>query len=331
MSALLLKLLVLLAVFACVFLMVQQVSQMVLSSRLQRRQVNRRLELLSTGHTREQVIELMRQRAQAITSSGIIGRGLARFYSQHALAAVKVSAGQVALIAALAAFGLLLLLLIFAASMSVQITLGTVLLLSAIAGAVGIGLPYLWLVRRAQKRSRLMEEQFPVALDVFTRALLAGHPVAAAIELLTQEMPDPIGSEFGLVSDEVAYGSDLNSALHNLGDRWDLPDIKMFAVSLSVQSETGGNLAEILSNLSQVIRERASIYMKVRALSAEGRMTAWMLVVMPVATFVLLFIVNPGFFLDVAEDPIFKYGFGFLLVLYAIGSVWLRRLVNLKV
>jgi tight adherence protein B len=144
-------------------------------------------------------------------------------------------------------------------------------------------------------------------------------------------MPDPIGSEFGLVFDEVSYGSDLNTALHHLGDRWDLADLKMFAVSLSVQGETGGNLAEILTNISQVIRDRASMYMKIRALSAEGRMTAWMLSVMPVLTFVLLFIVNPRFFLDVAQDPIFKYGFSSLLVLYAVGVVWLRKLVDMKV
>ncbi len=176
-----------------------------------------------------------------------------------------------------------------------------------------------------------MEEQFPIALDTFTRALRAGHPVAAAIELLTEEMPDPIGSEFGLVFDEVSYGSDLHAALHNLGERWNLPDLKMFAVSLSVQGETGGNLAEILTNLSQIIRERASLYLKVRALSADGRMTAWMLVVMPVLTFVALFLINPRFFLDVADDPIFIYGFSILLILYIIGTIWLRKLVNLKV
>lgn len=331
MSALILKLLALLAVFACVFLIVQQASQIVFNQRLQRKQVNRRLELLSAGHTSEQVIELIRQRVQVVAGSGIFSRALARYYKLHALAAFNMSAGQMLLFAFAGAIGLFVLMVLLAASSGAAITLGTILLLATISAAVGIGLPYLWVGRRAQKRTRLMEEQFPVALDVFTRALLAGHPVASAIELLTHEMPDPIGSEFGLVFDEVSYGSDLNTALHNLGERWDLPDLKMFAVCLAVQTETGGNLAEILSNLSQVIRERASIYMKVRSLSAEGRMTAWMLVVMPVATFVLLFIVNPGFFLDVAADPIFKYGFTFLLILYAIGSLWLRKLVNLKV
>lgn len=331
MSALVLKLFVLLAVFACVFLVVQQVSQIILSERLQRKQVNRRLQLLSTGHTREQVIDLIRQRARAVTGSGPISRFFAQYHRKHALAALRTGAGQMVLYATMAVGILFAMLLLITAGIGTQITFGTILLLAVFSTAVGAGLPYLYVMRRAQKRTRLMEEQFPVALDIFTRALRAGHPVGAAIELLTQEMPDPIGSEFGLVFDEVSYGSDLNTALHHLGDRWDLPDLKMFAVSLSVQGETGGNLAEILTNLSQVIRERASMYMKVRALSAEGRMTAWMLAVMPVLTFVALFIVNPGFFLDVAQDPIFKYGFTILLVLYAIGVIWLRRLVDLKV
>lgn len=331
MSALMLKLLALLAIFACAFLLVQQISQIALNQRLQRKQVNRRLELLGAGHTREHVVELIRQKAQMVSGTGPISRMLARFYRKHALAAVRMSAGQMLAFAAATIAILVVLLLLLAISMGSQITAGTLMLVLSFAAALGAGLPYLYVTRRAQKRTRLMEEQFPVALDIFTRALRAGHPVAAAIELLTKEMPDPIGSEFGLVFDEVSYGSDLNTALHNLGERWDLPDLKMFAVSLSVQGETGGNLAEILTNISQVIRDRASMYMKIRALSAEGRMTAWMLSVMPVLTFVLLFIVNPRFFLDVAQDPIFKYGFSSLLVLYAIGVVWLRKLVEMKV
>ena len=331
MSAIILKVFVLLAVFTCVFLLVQQISQVFLTQRLQRKQVNRRLELMSAGHSREQVIQLIRQRAQAIGGTGLARVLLANYYRKHAIAALKIGASQTIVIALVAVAVTLVLALLVTVSTGAAITLGTVLLVAAFAVALGAGLPYLYVLRRAQKRSQLMEEQFPVALDIFTRALRAGHPIAGAIELLTQEMPDPIGSEFGLVFDEVSYGADLTTALHNLGERWDLPDMKMFAVSFSLQGETGGNLAEILTNLSQVIRERASIYLKVRALSADGRMTAWMLVVMPIATFVLLFLINPAFFLDVAQDPIFKYGFSMLIILYLIGVVWLRRLVNMKV
>ena len=176
-----------------------------------------------------------------------------------------------------------------------------------------------------------MEEQIPVALDVFVRGLRAGHPIAAALDLLTVEMPDPIGSQFGLVVDEVTYGAELRDALQNMAERWDLDDMRMFVVSLSVQNETGGNLAEILENLSKVIRERHAMMLKVRALSSEGRMTAVMLTVLPILTFTVLFMFNARFFLDVANDPMFVPGFTILIILYIIGFIWIRKLVDLKV
>ncbi len=110
-----------------------------------------------------------------------------------------------------------------------------------------------------------------------------------------------------------------------------LDDMRMFVVSLSVQSETGGNLAEILENLSQVIRERQTMMLKVRALSSERRMTAVMLTALPILAFSALFVLNPSFYLDVADDPAFIPGFAFLIILYVIGFVWIRKLVDLKV
>jgi len=105
----------------------------------------------------------------------------------------------------------------------------------------------------------------------------------------------------------------------------------MFVVSLSVQSETGGNLAEILENLADVIRARAAMYMKVRALSSEGRLTAWILTVLPAISLVGMFLVNPAFYLETAADPMFVWGFAILIVLYLVGLVWLRRMIDLKV
>ena len=144
-------------------------------------------------------------------------------------------------------------------------------------------------------------------------------------------MEDPLGSEFGIVADEVAYGAELTNSLLDLAERWDLQDIRMFVVSISLQNETGGNLAEILGNLSHVIRERASMYMKVRALSSEGRMSGWMLTVLPIFTFLMLFFLNPKFYFDVAEDKIFVYGFTGLIALYIVGVYTIRRMIDLKV
>ena len=176
-----------------------------------------------------------------------------------------------------------------------------------------------------------MEKQFPVALDIFVRSLRSGHPVPSAIDLLTREMEDPIGSEFGLVSDEVAYGSDLVEALHSMADRWDLDDMRMFVVSLSLQNQTGGNLAEILENISGVIRDRAQMFMKVRALSSEGRMTGWMLTVLPVGAFLMIFLGSPEFYLNVADDPMFIISSIVLVVMYVIGVITIRKMVDLKV
>ena len=116
-----------------------------------------------------------------------------------------------------------------------------------------------------------------------------------------------------------------------MAERWDLDDIRMFVVSLSVQNETGGNLAEILQNLADVIRARASLYMKVRALSSEGRMTGWMLTILPIAAFVGLFMVNPQFYLSVAQDSMFIIGAIMLAVMYLLGFVMIRKMIDIKV
>jgi tight adherence protein B len=208
---------------------------------------------------------------------------------------------------------------------------GQVLMVGTFAVALGFFLPLMYIQWRANRTRRKMEQQFPVALDVFVRGLRAGHPIAAALDLLTVEMPDPIGSQFGVVVDEVTYGAELRDALQAMAERWDLDDMRMFVVSLSVQSETGGNLAEILDNLSKVIRERHAMMLKVRALSSEGRMTALMLTILPVFSFTLLFLVNSKFYLDVADDPFFLPGFITLIVMYIIGFVTIRRMVDLKV
>jgi tight adherence protein B len=211
------------------------------------------------------------------------------------------------------------------------ISMGRLLISLTFAVVLGAMLPLMVLNFRATRTRKKMQEQFPVALDVFVRGLRAGHPIAAALDLLTVEMPDPIGSQFGIAVDEVTYGAELRDALQNMADRWDMEDMRMFVVSLSVQSETGGNLAEILENLSKVIRDRHTMMLKVRALSSEGRMTATMLTILPIFTFVMFFIFSPRFFLDVANDPWFIPGFAFLIVLYTTGLIIMRKMVDLKV
>lgn len=225
-------------------------------------------------------------------------------------------------------FGMLLLM---AMRWGIGISSGRILITATFATVLGVVLPLMAVNWRANRNRKKVEEQFPTALDVFVRALRAGHPIASALELLTVELTDPLRTEFGIVVDELTYGAELRDALQSMAERWDSADMRMFVVSISVQNETGGNLSEILDNLSRVIRDRHSMMLKVRALSSEGRMTAVILTVLPLFTFTLLFSVNPRFFLDVSNDPMFVPGFVFLGTLYVIGLLTIRRMVDLKV
>lgn len=333
MTGIFIRLFVLVAVFASIFLISQFAMAFVIGRRAETRAVNRRLQLLRSGLTTDQVSSILRKDMleRLPEDAGPLERIYYRFQRVVRMAAMRSDPRTVLVMCGLAFAGLVALILFLTWSAKLPITGGVIELIVGISAAMAFGLPLMWISRRAEKRRKRMEEQFPVALDIFVRALRAGHPVSAAIELLTQEMEDPLGSEFGLVSDEVSYGANLTDALSALAERWDLDDIRMFVVSLSLQSETGGNLAEILGNLATVIRERAAMYMKVRALSSEGRMSGWMLTVLPVFTFVSMFLVNSRFYLDVATDSIFIYGFTTLLVMYVIGVWMIRRMVDLKV
>ncbi|MFC4293520.1 type II secretion system F family protein [Novosphingobium tardum] len=321
------------AIFASVFVVAQLALGSAWRRRMQTGAVNLRLRMIREGGTREEVIARLRKNTPRdfddlpeFLATRLQSLQRTMLASAIPLAPVQILLGMVALFVVLC-----VILLLASRAGGFPLTMGIFQLVVVIAFCAAVALPLMIISMMAQRRRKRIEMQFPIALDVFVRALRSGHPIASAIELLTHEMEDPIGSEFGLVADEVSYGAELTQALDSMAERWDLEDMRMFVVSLSVQSETGGNLAEILQNLSEVIRARASLYMKVRALSSEGRMTGWMLSVLPVLTFVGLFTVNPSFYLDVARDPIFVIGFPVLLIIYAIGFIMIRRMVDLKV
>lgn len=333
MSGLVVRLIVLVAIFASVFLISQVVLRMLADRRSEMRAVNRRLALLRSGIDRDQVkLSLLKNAPPRLSAdAGLLDRMQVSLIRMVMMSGVRFTPRQLLVGTTIAFCALTGLILLLAFGANFNLTIGVVQLVLVISGLIAFGLPLIVISRLAQRRFKRMEEQFPIALDVFTRSLRAGHPIASALFLITEEMDDPIGSEFGLVSDEIAYGADLTDALLAMAERWDLEDMRMFVVSISVQSETGGNLAEILENLSTVIRARASMYMKVRALSSEGRMTGWMLTVLPIVTLLSMFAVNPGFYLDVAQDSIFLIGFPLLLLLYGVGVFAIRRMIDLKV
>lgn len=329
----LVRIIVLLGVFASVFLVTQVVTGVLWRNRQKFSAVNRRLEMIARGQDREEVSARLRKNAPSddLELPALLAGPAQAFRRMLFAAALPIGPRQL-LLGMAALFVVVFVVAMLGAGMAgFGWSAGIVFLLLVITASFAIALPLAWVSTRAQAHRKRVVEQFPVALDVFVRALRSGHPVAAAIELLTQEMEDPIGSEFGVVADEVAYGAELTDALDAMADRWDNADMRMFVVSLAVQKETGGNLAEILESLASVIRERAAMYMKVRALSAEGRLTGIMLTVLPVLTLLGMFLVNPGFYLETARDPIFIYGFLALILLFFGGVFWIRRLTDLKV
>ena len=325
--------LALVCIFGAVALAVEVLVAMVASRSAEGKAINLRLSMIGRGSSAGETLSLLRR------SSTIIPEGLPpllmgighRFERMLMQAQITMPTGRLMLIILIAPllvfFGVLLAML----GGGLGVTFGRIMLSATFAIALGLVIPLMLLNFKATRMRKKIQEQFPVALDVFVRGLRAGHPIAAALDLLTVELPDPIGTQFGLVVDEVTYGAELRDALQNMAERWDLDDMRMFVVSLSVQSETGGNLAEILENLSKVVRERQAMMLKVRALSSEGRMTAIMLTGLPIFAFVVLFMFKPSFFLDVANDPAFVPGFGFLIALYVTGFITIRRLVDLKV
>ena len=326
------RLLILVLVFAATLLAVEGVINYVRSSRKEGRAINERLRLIQRGMDRAEILtRIRRETRERLPLSGPLGVVAERVDRMVVEAGMKISSSNLVVLLAAVTLAIFVVTASLASFLGMTMSPGGMLMIALFATSLGIAIPLMLISRRREKRRKRLTEQFPVALDIFVRGLRAGHPVASALELLTTDMGDPIGSEFGIVVDEITYGLELRDALQNMADRCGIEDMRMFVVSLSVQSETGGNLAEILDNLTKVIRDRASMMLKVRALSSEGRISGMMLTALPMLTFTGLFMVNPAFYLDVADDPLFFPGFAGLLGLYAIGAYSIRRMVDLKV
>jgi tight adherence protein B len=186
------------------------------------------------------------------------------------------------------------------------------------------------LVMRLSRRRRIEQftRQLPDALDVVVRSLQAGHPFTAAVALVAREMPDPLGSEFGLLSDELGFGSDIEVAMVNLAERVGAPDLQFVTIALSIHKSSGGNLAEILANLSSVIRQRYIFRAKVRALSAEGRFSAKLMSVFPIILYFIITFLAPNYYDSIWEAGIEVPFFTFCAVSTVIGNIILRKMVN---
>lgn len=195
---------------------------------------------------------------------------------------------------------------------------------------VCLAVPVAVVWRLRARRIRVFTQKLPEALDVAIRSLSAGHPLPSAISLVAREMPDPIGSEFGILTDELTYGVTIEDALVNLSRRVGAEDLDLLAISLSVQAGTGGNLVEILQNLSKTLRDRFMLRAKVRAISAEGRITAVFMSAYPFLLYSMIKALSPTYF-----DPVWNSGYGtqivlVLLAIMAVGNIILYRMVNFE-
>ena len=172
--------------------------------------------------------------------------------------------------------------------------------------------------------------QLPDAVDIIVRGVRVGHPFSVAINLVAREMPDPIGSEFGITADEITFGQDVSTAVANLYRRVGQDDLLYLVIVVNIQTQSGGNLATILSRLSKLIWERAKVRLKVKALSAEGRMSGWLLTAMPFLLFAVIKLMAPNYFDEFVAHPIFEPAVAGGIVSLLVGNVMIYRMVNFK-
>jgi len=288
------------------------------------KRANRRLDRLSI----DDPTEFLRRRALGEGASPWLLTALAsspvRWFNELVIASgVKKSTEQILM---LMTFGL------SAVAIVLKLVVGLSFMMTLV-GACGaaVMLPLALLSTLRKRRARKIAEQLPEAIDMFVRSLKAGHPVPTAIRMIATEMPAPIGVEFGMVFDGMKYGLDLRDALQRMTQRVPVPELQYMVGAIRIQHAAGGNLAEILGSLSSIMRERLKLYMKVKALSAESRLSGKVLACIPFAIVTIIVLTNPGFYDGALADTKFSmilYFAGFLVLL---GIFLLRRIVNIRV
>ena len=309
-----------LLVFATVFSFGQAVWGLVSAGRA-KRQVNRRLATVErTGSLGELVLELRKQRG--LTEDG------RSIFSWRWLADLVIRSGVVvdpkrwAVILAGAVIG---------GGMGGLFILHNPV--AAVGGALllGLGGPIFFLKFKAGAREKALSLQLPQALEVMVRSLEAGHPIPTAISLVGRELPDPIGSEFGMAADEIAYGATLEQAIARVADRCRHADIDLFAAAIRLQEKAGGNLTGLLKMLAHTVRERQKMRLKIRAASSEGRMSALILTSAPIACFIFINVANHHYYADVLHTRFIQFGLGGLVVWMTIGNLIMRRMIDMRI
>jgi tight adherence protein B len=203
--------------------------------------------------------------------------------------------------------------------------------LTPLAALAGLSLPTLFLMRKRSVRLRRFEEMFPEALDLLSRAVKAGHAFQTAMNMAAEELPDPVGPEFRKTFDQQNFGLPLRDALNAMSERIPIIDVKFFVTAVLIQRETGGNLSEILDNLSHVVRERFKVLRQVRVHTAHGRFTGWVLLALPAALGVVMSYINPEHMQTLYREPMGRMMLTTAVVMQTIGYFWIKRVIKIEV
>ncbi|MEM7488681.1 MAG: type II secretion system F family protein [Pseudomonadota bacterium] len=284
--------------------------------------VNRRLTLMEKGATRDEVMAQLRKEMSQ--------HDRAKQIPLYSLLAEKAQKANLAftpgmlmgIMAGLVVVSFFLMNLFTSAALPLQILLSL---------AFGVGGVYFWVNKQAKNRLALMEEQLPDAIELIVRSLRVGHPLNSAIGIVAKEIADPLGSEMGFIADEAAYGRDIPDALRALAERVELQDLRFLAVAVAIQQKSGGNLAEILEGLSNVVRARFKLFRKVKAITAEARWSGVFLSAFPIIALVAINVMKPDYYTDVKESAYFIPAAAVVCVFLLVNIVFMKMMVNIKV
>jgi len=284
--------------------------------------VNRRLELMEKGKQRAEVMETLRKEMSQHMQW--------KNFPVYSLLASKAQKAALAF----SPLQLVMLMGVLSAVAFVALTVGTQTALVVRAGvsiAMGVGGIFVWVSAKAKKRMSLIEEQLPDGIELMVRSLRVGHPFSSAIQIVSREISDPLASEFGMIADEAQYGRDVGEALQEMADRLDMQDLRFLAVAVTIQQQSGGNLAEILDGLAKVIRARFRLFRRVKAITAEAQWSGKFLSGFPLLALVGINLMDPHYYDEVMDHPMFIPACVAVGVFLVANMFVMRMLVNIKV
>ncbi|MEM7720173.1 MAG: type II secretion system F family protein [Pseudomonadota bacterium] len=284
--------------------------------------VNRRLEMLEKGAGREQVLEQLRKEMSQHMSS--------RAIPLYAILADKAQKANIAFTPG----QLIMVMAVLTVVAFVLLTFGTgagLVIRIVISILMGVGAVFIWVNNTAKKRLAMIEEQLPEAVELMVRSLRVGHPFSSALQIVAKEVPDPLGTEMGVISDEAAYGRDVGEALKHMAERIDMQDLRFLAVAVTIQQTSGGNLAEILDGLAKVVRSRFKLFRRVKAITAEAKWSGMFLSVFPILALVMINVIQPNYYDDVQGTAYFIPAC-LVVAGFLVANIFvMRMLVNIKV